>query len=144
MLNVNIQAKLDEWCQRLSLLSGMDRLEYIIGLAALMDAVPESYKQDEFLIPGCVSRLWLIPKYETHTLTLMADAEAQITKGITYIVLDILNNQSYEGLSNIQLKDFTDLGFAQLLTPQRQNGLGSLILTIRHYAELNAKSCHSN
>jgi cysteine desulfuration protein SufE len=144
MLNVNIQAKLDEWCQRLSLLSGMDRLEYIIGLAALMDAVPESYKQDEFLIPGCVSQLWLIPKYETHTLTLMADAEAQITKGITYIVLDILNNQSYEGLSNIQLKDFTDLGFAQLLTPQRQNGLGSLILTIRHYAELNAKSCHSN
>lgn len=144
MLNVNIQAKLDEWCQRLSLLSGMDRLEYIIGLAALMDAVPESYKQDEFLIPGCVSRLWLIPKYETHTLTLMADAEAQITKGITYIVLDILNNQSYEGLSNIQLKDFTNLGFAQLLTPQRQNGLGSLILTIRHYAELNAKSCHSN
>jgi len=144
MLNVNIQNKLDEWCQRLSLLSGIDRLEYIIGLAALMDAVPESYKQDEFLIPGCVSRLWLIPKYETHTLTLMADAEAQITKGITYIVLDILNNQSYEGLSNIQLKDFTDLGFAQLLTPQRQNGLGSLILTIRHYAELNAKSCHSN
>jgi len=144
MLNVNIQAKLDEWCQRLSLLSGMDRLEYIIGLAALMDAVPESYKQDEFLIPGCVSQLWLIPKYETHTLTLMADAEAQITKGITYIVLDILNNQSYEGLSNIQLKDFTDLGFAQLLTPQRQNGLGSLILTIRHYAELNAKSCHSS
>jgi cysteine desulfuration protein SufE len=144
MLNVNIQAKLDEWCQRLSLLRGMDRLEYIIGLAALMDAVPESYKQDEFLIPGCVSRLWLIPKYETHTLTLMADAEAQITKGITYIVLDILNNQSYEGLSNIQLKDFTNLGFAQLLTPQRQNGLGSLILTIRHYAELNAKSCHSN
>jgi len=144
MLNVNIQVKLDEWCQRLSLLKGMDRLEYIIGLAALMDAVPESYKQDEFLIPGCVSRLWLIPKYETHTLTLMADAEAQITKGITYIVLDILNNQSYEGLSNIQLKDFTNLGFAQLLTPQRQNGLGSLILTIRHYAELNAKSCHSN
>ena len=144
MLNVNIQAKLDEWCQRLSLLSGMDRLEYIIGLAALMDAVPESYKQDEFLIPGCVSQLWLIPKYETHTLTLMADAEAQITKGITHIVLDILGNQSYEGLSNIQLKDFTDLGFAQLLTPQRQNGLGSLILTIRHYAELNAKSCHSN
>jgi sulfur transfer protein SufE len=47
-------------------------------------------------------------------------------------------------LSNIELKDFTALGFAQLITPQRQNGLGSLILTIRHYAELNATSCHSS
>ena len=74
----------------------------------------------------------------------MADAEAQITKGITHIVLDILGNQSYEGLSNIELKDFTALGFAQLITPQRQNGLGSLILTIKHYAELNATSCHSS
>lgn len=144
MLNVNIQSKVNEWSQRLSLLSGMDRLEYIFGLAQLLDTVPESYKQDQFLIPGCVSKLWLIPKYDTHTLTLMADAEAQITKGITHIVLDILDNQSYEALSNIELKDFTALGFAQLITPQRQNGLGSLILTIRHYAELNAKSCHSS
>jgi cysteine desulfuration protein SufE len=143
MLNVNIQSKVDEWSQRLSMLSGMDRLEYIFGLAQLLEPVPENFKQDQFLIPGCVSKLWLIPKYETHTLTLMADAEAQITKGITHIVLDILGNQSYEGLRDVELKDFTDLGISQLLTPQRQNGLGSLILTIKHYAELNANSCHN-
>ena len=46
MLNVNIQSKVNEWSQRLSLLSGMDRLEYIFGLAQLLDTVPESYKQD--------------------------------------------------------------------------------------------------
>lgn len=143
MLNVNIQSKVNEWQQRLSLLSGMDRLEYIFGLSQLIEPVPENFKQEQFLIPGCVSKLWLIPKYETHTLTLMADAEAQITKGITHIVLDILGNQSYEALRDIELKDFADLGISQLLTPQRQNGLGSLILTIRHYAELSATSCHS-
>jgi sulfur transfer protein SufE len=49
-------------------------------------------------------------------------------------VLDILNEQSYADIKKITLEDFQSLGIREILTPQRQNGLGSLILTIKNYA----------
>ena len=130
-----IKDKIQQWADNLKPLSGMDRLEYIIELGRKLQPLDDKLKMDSFKIHGCASNLWLVPRFEKDTMLLSADADAFITRGTAYMVLDILNGQRYGSLRKIKREDFAPLGMAELLSVQRQNGLGLLITTIKRYAE---------
>ena len=132
---MKIKDKIQQWSDNLKLLSGMDRLEYIIELGRKLLPLDDRFKIDSFKIHGCASNLWLVPRFEKDTLMLSADADAFITKGTAYMVLDILNGQRYGSIKKIKREDFAPLGMAELLSVQRQNGLGLLITTIKKYAD---------
>jgi cysteine desulfuration protein SufE len=132
---MRIKDKIQQWSDNLKLLSGMDRLEYIIELGRKLTPLDDKIKIDSFKIHGCASNLWLVPKFEKDTLVLSADADAFITKGTAYMVLDILNGQRYGSIKKIKREDFAPLGMSELLSVQRQNGLGLLITTIKKYAD---------
>ena len=132
---MRIKDKIQQWADNLKPLSGTDRLEYIIELGRKLLPLDDRFKIDSFKIHGCASNLWLVPRFEKDTLLLTADAEAFITKGTAYMVLDILNGQRYGSIKKIKREDFAPLGMAELLSVQRQNGLGLLITTIKKYAD---------
>jgi len=132
---MKIKDKITQWANNLKPLSGTDRLEYIIELGRKLPPLADKFKIDSFKIHGCASNLWLVPTFEKDTLMLSADADAFITRGTAYMVLDILNGQRYGSLRKIQREDFAPLGMAELLSVQRQNGLGLLITTIKKYAD---------
>jgi len=132
---MRIKDKIQQWSDSLKPLSGTDRLEYIIELGRKLLPLDDRFKIDSFKIHGCASNLWLVPRFEKDTLMLTADAEAFITKGTAYMVLDILNGQRYGSIKKIKREDFAPLGMAELLSVQRQNGLGLLITTIKKYAD---------
>jgi len=132
---MRIKDKIQQWSDSLKPLSGTDRLEYIIELGRKLLPLDDRLKIDSFKIHGCASNLWLVPQFEKDTLLLTADAEAFITKGTAYMVLDILNGQRYGSIKKIKREDFAPLGMAELLSVQRQNGLGLLITTIKKYAD---------
>ena len=132
---MKIKDKIQQWADNLKPLSGTDRLEYIIELGRKLLPLDEKFKIDSFKIHGCASNLWLVPKFEKDTLVLSADADAFITKGTAYMVLDILNGQRYGSIKKIKREDFAPMGMAELLSVQRQNGLGLLITTIKKYAD---------
>ena len=131
---MRIKDKIEQWAENLKPLSGMDRLEYIIELGRKLLPLDNRFKIDSFKIHGCASNLWLVPRFEKDTLMLSADADAFITQGTAYMVLDILNGQRYGSIKKIKREDFAPLGMAELLSVQRQNGLGLLITTIKKYA----------
>ena len=132
---MKIKDKIQEWADTIRPLSGMDRLEYIIELGRKLQPIDSKLKMDSFKIHGCASNLWLVPTFEKDTMLLSADADAFITRGTAYMVLDILSGQRYGSLRKIKREDFAPLGMAELLSVQRQNGLGLLITTIKRYAE---------
>ena len=132
---MRIKDKIKQWADNLKPLSGTDRLEYIIELGRKLLPLDDKLKIDSFKIHGCASNLWLVPQFEKDTLMLSADADAFITKGTAYMVLDILNGQRYGSIKKIKREDFAPLGMAELLSVQRQNGLGLLITTIKKYAD---------
>jgi cysteine desulfuration protein SufE len=129
-----IKDKIQQWGETLVGLSGMDRLEYLIELGRRLTPLESNLKIDTFKIHGCASNLWLVPRFEKDVLTLSADADAFITKGTAYIVLDILSGQKYNVLKKMKREDFASLGLMEILTVQRQNGLGNLITTVQRYA----------
>ena len=124
MIRDIIKKKGDE----ISVLDSNDKLEYLIDLAKDCDGLEEKYKIDKNKIFGCASNLWVVGKKESNgTINYSFDADAFITKGTTKLVVDLLNNQSISDISNLNKDDFKPLGIMQLLTAQRQNGLGNLI-----------------
>jgi len=112
----------------LKLLEGHDRLHYLIDKAKDIDPLPESAKTDENRIRGCASKLWVIGgTREDDTMNYQVDGDAHISKGTAKIVTDIVNGEPKNEVANLTVESFAPLGIKELLTMQRQNGLGELI-----------------
>ena len=124
MLKEKIVQKGDD----LKMLQGHDRLAYLIDIARDVPSLPNEVKTEENRIRGCASNLWLIGgTKEDNTMIYKIDADAFITKGTAKLVTDLVNNCPKNEVANLTIEDFLPLGIKELLTMQRQNGLGSLI-----------------
>jgi cysteine desulfuration protein SufE len=120
--------KIQEMGDNLKLLEGHDRLHYLIDKAKDIDPLPESAKTDENRIRGCASKLWVIGgTREDGTMNYQVDGDAHISKGTAKIVTDIVNGEPRNEVADLTVESFTPLGIKELLTMQRQNGLGELI-----------------
>ena len=120
--------KIQEMGDNLKLLEGHDRLHYLIDKAKDIDPLPESAKTDENRIRGCASKLWVIGgTREDNTMNYQVDGDAHISKGTAKVVTDIVNGEPRSEVANLTVENFTPLGIKELLTMQRQNGLGELI-----------------
>jgi len=127
MLKEKIVQKGDD----LKMLQGHDRLAYLIDIARDVPSLPNEVKTEENRIRGCASNLWLIGgTKEDNTMIYKIDADAFITKGTAKLVTDLVNNCPKNEVANLTIEDFLPLGIKELLTIQRQNGLGSLIQRI--------------
>lgn len=114
--------------EEISILEGTEKLEYLIDLAKEESSIDNKLKKDENRIFGCASNLWVIgQKNLENKMNYQFDADAYITKGTTKLVIDLLNNQKANEISLLNKEDFKPLGIMELLTAQRQNGLGNLI-----------------
>jgi cysteine desulfuration protein SufE len=123
-----ITDKITEMGDNLRLLEGHDRLHYLIDKAKDIDPLPESAKTDENRIRGCASKLWVIGgTREDNTMNYQVDGDAHISKGTAKIVTDIVNGEQRSEVAKLTVESFTPLGIKELLTMQRQNGLGELI-----------------
>ena len=120
--------KIREMGDNLRLLEGHDRLHYLIDKAKDLEPLPESVKIDDNRIRGCASKLWVIGgAKDDGTMIYQVDGEAHISKGTAKVVTDIVNGEQKSEVANLTVESFTPLGIKELLTMQRQNGLGELI-----------------
>jgi len=120
----------------LALLEGHDRLQYLVDKAREVEPLPDAVKTEDNRIHGCASKLWIIGGSDhANRMTYRADGDAFITKGTAKLVTDIVNGSHKSELANLTVDDFTALGIKELLTAQRQNGLGELINRIIRIAQ---------
>ena len=120
--------KIKEMGDNLRMLEGHDRLHYLIDKAKEVDPLPESAETEQNRIRGCASKLWLIGGMKDDgTMMYQVDGDAHISKGTAKVVTDIVNGEHRSEVANLTVENFTPLGIKELLTMQRQNGLGELI-----------------
>jgi len=123
--------KIQEMGDNLKMLEGHDRLHYLIDKAREVDPLPDSAKTEENRIHGCASKLWIIGGMrDDGTMMYQVDGDAHISKGTAKVVTDIVNGEHRSEVANLTVENFTPLGIKELLTMQRQNGLGELITRI--------------
>ena len=123
-----ITDKIKEMGDNLKLLEGHDRLHYLIDKAKDIEPLPESAKTEDNRIRGCASKLWLIGGVtDDNTMMYQVDGDAHISKGTAKVVTDLVNGEHRSVVANLTVESFEPLGIKELLTMQRQNGLGQLI-----------------
>jgi cysteine desulfuration protein SufE len=123
--------KITEMGENLKLLEGHDRLQYLVDKANEVEPLPDAAKTEDNRIHGCASKLWIIGGADAEqNMRYQVDGDAHITKGTAKVVTDIVNGEHRIAVANLTVESFEPLGIKELLTMQRQNGLGELITRI--------------
>lgn len=112
----------------------MDRYNYLIDLAKDLPLVDPKYKNNEYLIKGCQSKVWLNADYLEGKIIYSADSDAIITKGIIALLIRVLSNRTPKDIMETDLEFIDRIGLKQNLSPTRANGLLSMIKQMKLYA----------
>ena len=115
----------DDWTQR---------YEYMIDLGKTLPLIEAKYKNDNFIIKGCQSKVWVHAELENKAVKFTADSDAIITKGIIAILIRVFSNQSPKDIIKANTDFIDKLGLKEHLSPTRANGLVSMIKQIKIYA----------
>ena len=120
-------AFLDDW---------EDRYRYVIELGRKLEPLAEAKRSAANKVQGCVSQVWLSTKVEPEgtspRLSFVGDSDAHIVRGLIVILFALYSGKTAQEIISIDAPHI--LGLLHLrehLTPQRSNGLKSMVGRIR-------------
>src|SRR4051812_34507072 len=117
-----------------------ERYRYLIELGRLNEPLPEEAYSDANKVLGCASQVWLLTRFEAsgaaRALSMRGDSDAHIVRGLIALLTALYRGKTpSEVLSTDALALFKELGLSEHLTPQRSNGVRSMVERIRHDAQ---------
>lgn len=121
-------ALLDEWD---------DRYRYVIELGRELPPMAEADHTEANKVQGCASQVWLKTKVAPNgpggpVMTFEGDSDAHIVRGLVAILLALYSGKSARDiLATDALALFDRIGLRENLTPQRSNGLRSMVERVR-------------
>jgi len=114
-----------------------DRYRYVIELGRTLRPLPENAHNEINKVRGCASQVWLLTHVKPDgaggpTLTFDGDSDAHIVRGLIAVLLALYSGKrARDILETDALALFDRIGLRENLTPQRSNGLRSMVERIR-------------
>lgn len=112
----------------------MDKYQLLIDLGNEQIPLNEKYKNEQNLIDGCQSRVWLQADLINGKIHFQAESDALIVKGIIALLIKVLSDHTPDEILNSDLYFIEKIGLKEHLSPTRSNGLLAMIKQIRMYA----------
>lgn len=112
----------------------MEKYEYIIDLGKKLPPLDEKYRQDDYLVRGCQSKVWLHAFKKDDRIFFEADSNSAITKGIIALLVRVLSGQSAVEITAAPLTFIDRIQLRSHLSSQRSNGLSSMLQKMKTYA----------
>ena len=109
----------------------MDKYEYLIDLGKKLPLIEPSFKDENHLIPGCQSQVWLHAELVDDRIQFTADSDAVITRGIIALLIRVLSGQKPAEIAGADLYFIDRIGLREHLSPTRSNGLVSMVGKMR-------------
>jgi cysteine desulfuration protein SufE len=122
---------LDEW---------EDRYRYLIELGRTLEPLPKDAYTDANKVRGCASQVWLETTRAQDAsgrtvLRFRGDSDAHIVRGLVALVFALYSGRPAQEIIETDAAPlFKELGLAEHLTPQRANGLRSMVERIKKEA----------
>jgi cysteine desulfuration protein SufE len=119
-----------------------DRYRYLIELGRTLEPLPLEAHNAANKVQGCASQVWLETKITGEedgdpVLHFRGDSDAHIVRGLVALTLALYSDRpAREIVATDAAPIFERLGFSQHLTPQRSNGLRSILKRIKGEAHL--------
>jgi cysteine desulfuration protein SufE len=118
----------------LAIPDAQDRLAAVVGRKSRLDPLRESERAEANLVPGCVSRVWMVGEVVAGNMRLRVDAEAGIVKGLAMLLCELYDDSAVADAATFEPTLLDELGFARMLTPTRLQGLRQICRRIRALA----------
>ena len=118
----------------------MDKYQLLIDLGGELNALGEQYKNDDNLIDGCQSRVWIQCDVKDDLLFFTADSDALIVKGIIALLIKVLSGHTAKEILDADLYFIDRIGLKDHLSPTRSNGLLAMVKRIKSYALVYANA----
>ena len=123
-------AYLEEW---------EDRYRYVIELGRTLADLDEKERAPENKVQGCASQVWIASHVDRRggepVVTYTGDSDALIVKGLIAIVFMLFSGRPAREILATDAGSLLDeLGLRDHLTPQRSNGVASMITRIKRDA----------
>lgn len=113
----------------------VDKYAYLIDLGRSLPLIDAQYKDEDHLIRGCQSQVWLAAQLDPQgRVVFTADSDALITKGIIALLVRILSGQPAQQVASADLSFIDRIGLSAHLSPTRANGLAEMIRQMKLYA----------
>ena len=115
-----------------------DRYRYVIELGRQLKPLPPDAKTEANKVRGCASQVWLLSNAATLTgkpdapMALSGESDSHIVQGLIAILLAQTNGKPAADILAMDIPGrFAALGLKEHLTPQRSNGLASMVERVR-------------
>ncbi len=112
----------------------MDKYTYLIELGNELAPIDDAFKNDQNLIRGCQSRVWLQQKLDGEFLIFEAESDALIVKGLVALLLKVFSGRTPQEILDADPHFIDAIGLRQHLSPTRSNGLMAMVKQIKLYA----------
>ncbi len=116
-----------------------DRYRHVIELGKKLPPFPEAERNDINKVQGCASQVWLISHVKQTPsgplLEFEGDSDAHIVRGLVAVLLTLVSGRTPKEIMETDILGvFRQIGLEGHLTPQRSNGLRSMVERIRGHA----------
>ncbi|MFZ4788755.1 MAG: SufE family protein [Rhizobiales bacterium] len=117
-----------------------DRYRYLIEMGRSLAPLSDDERNEDNRVRGCASQVWVVTTLTqapdgTPLLAFRGDSDAHIVKGLVALVLSFYDKKTpQEVLSGDVMGLFKQLELSEHLTPQRSNGVRSMVERIRRDA----------
>lgn len=131
--------KLDELIADFEMLDDWEeRYKYVIDLGRNLPHMDDALKTAATKVSGCASQVWIYSTHLSgHRLHLQGDSDALIVKGLIAVAFIIFAPLTVQEIINTDaVAIFAKLGLKDHLTPQRSNGLASMVARIKADARI--------
>ena len=112
----------------------MDKYQLLIDLGNEQEPLAPEYKNDQNLIDGCQSRVWLQADLIDGKVEFQAESDALIVKGIIALLIKVVSGHTPDEILENELYFIEAIGLKDHLSPTRSNGLLAMVKQVRMYA----------
>ena len=112
----------------------MDKYQLLIDLGNEQEPLVPEYKNDQNLIDGCQSRVWLQADLVDGKVEFQAESDALIVKGIIALLIKVVSGHTPDEILDNELYFIEAIGLKDHLSPTRSNGLLAMVKQMRMYA----------
>ena len=115
------------------------RFAHLIDLGKALPQLAAHEYDDVNKVRGCSSQVWLVAEpspTQPGAIRFRGASDAMIVSGLVAMLLQLFSDQKPADILAFDAEGFfRDIGVADALTPQRSNGLKSMLARIRAIAE---------
>ena len=117
-----------------------ERLAYLVACARKRVALPDDRKTDAYRVEGCLSKIWIVPRFEDGKCFFETDSDSLVVKAVAGLLCDFYSGQAPQEIMSVDPSFLVPLGINQHLSPNRRNALARVWDTVRRFAEGHLQS----